>query len=69
MSERRFFGKTGRLPQNVNYAVKTVYLNPLLQEVPELGAKIKHSDKTEVQTLDKVANEALPSVFLVETYR
>jgi hypothetical protein len=57
------FVKTGDIPQNVNYAVKSSYVRSLLDSRPDRIAPIVNSLKT--TTDDRMISEVKKSVALV----
>lgn len=59
----------GSLPQSVNYAVKSAYLNLLLQTVPGIREKLPVSKERTKKAFDQWTAELAPSVFLVRVYQ
>jgi S1-C subfamily serine protease len=55
---------TGDLPQNVNYAVKSSFLLGFLESVPELVAKLKEPNTSELQVAD-LAEKAKRAAVLI----
>ncbi len=58
--------QTGMLPQNVNYAVKSAYVIPLLDAIPESSAKPKLGG---IKTFDDAVSLAQRAVCIVLVYR
>jgi S1-C subfamily serine protease len=56
---------SGALPQNVNYAIKSSYLLPLLEGVPELGGKLKQPSLAKERKFEDVVKEAQEAAALV----
>ena len=59
---------TGALPQNVNYALKSSALNVLLENLPEISAKLPEANPTKDRKFDDVEKEAESAVALVLVY-
>jgi len=58
--------QTGMLPQNVNYAVKSAYVLPLLDVIPESSSKPK---PVAIATFDRAVSLAERAVCIVLVYR
>ena len=61
------FESEGILPQNVNYAIKSIYLSRLLESVPEVSKKLKQPG-TKEKTVEEIASEAERSSVLILVY-
>ena len=59
---------TGSLPQNVNYAVKTAYVRPLLDLVPDCAERLPKPHSKSGRSFDDVAKEAEAATALVLVY-
>ena len=59
--------KTGALPENVNYAVKSSYLLSFLESVPEVSAKLKEPE-TKERKFEEVVKSAEQAAVLVLVY-
>jgi TPR repeat protein len=59
---------TGTLPQNVNYAVKSAYLSPLLESVPGLAASLKTTEFKPAVTPEVAIAALEAATYLVLTY-
>ena len=59
---------SGALPQNVNYAIKSFYVLPLLEAVPELRGKLKQPSPAMERKFDDVVKEAQEAAALVLVY-
>jgi hypothetical protein len=55
MTESVAYEKTGALPQNVNFAVKSAYALALLESQPALARKLKPSSASKRKFADVVA--------------
>lgn len=64
---KKAFESDGVLPQNVNYAIKSIYLSRLLESVPEVSNKLK-PPSSQKKTTEKIANEAEQSSVLILVY-
>ena len=56
---------SGALPQNVNYAIKSSCLLPLLEAVPELRGKLKQPSPAKDRKFQDVVKEAQEAAALV----
>ena len=59
---------SGALPQNVNYAIKSSYVLPLLEAVPELRGKLKQPSPAKERKFDDIVREAEEAAALVLVY-
>ena len=59
--------RTGALPENVNYAVKSSYLLSFLESVPEVSAKLKEPI-TKERKFEEVVKSAEQAAVLVLVY-
>ncbi len=59
----QMFAATGDLPQNVNYAIKSFYITPLINSLPKV--KSRASIKFSGQSLKAISSSAAPSILLV----
>ena len=57
----------GALPENVNYAVKSSYLQSFLESVPEVAAKLKEANTKEMK-FEEVVKSAEQAAVLVLVY-
>lgn len=58
---------TGAVPQNVNYALKSSYLQTFLQSIPDLSQKIKTDEL--LSSRSAAIDKAKKSVVLITTYK
>jgi serine protease Do len=58
---------SGSLPENVNYAVKSSFLLGFLESVPEVAAKLKEPNATDMK-FDDVVEQAKEAAVLVLVY-
>jgi TPR repeat protein len=65
LSDEAALQTSGVLPQNVNYAIKSSYLLPLLEGVPELGGKLKQPSLAKERKFEDVVKEAQEAAALV----
>src|ERR1035437_3669732 len=65
LSDEAALQTSGALPQNVNYAIKSSYLLPLLEGVPELGGKLKQPSPAKERKFADVVKEAQEAAALV----
>jgi TPR repeat protein len=65
LSDEAALQTSGVLPQNVNYAIKSSYLLPLLEGVPELGGKLKQPSPARERKFADVVKEAQEAAALV----
>jgi len=56
---------TGDMPQNVNYAIKSDYLEPLLKTIDGLEVK---PEKTEDKNLLELIDELKKSAVMIKVY-
>jgi TPR repeat protein len=61
------FESDGIVPQNVNYAIKSIYLSRLLESVPEVSGKLKPPG-TKEKTAEEIAGAAEQSSVLILVY-
>ena len=67
LSARAALSATGALPENVNYAVKSSYLQSFLESVPEVSAKLKELNAKE-RKFEDVVKSAEQAAVLVLVY-
>ena len=65
LSERAALATSGRLPENVNYAVKSSYALSLLESVPEASARLKEPNTTERKFEDVVKEVQSASALVI----
>jgi TPR repeat protein len=65
MSETTAFEKTGALPQNVNFALKSAYALALLESLPEVAAGLKTPRTATKRRFEDVVKEAQQAAALV----
>jgi S1-C subfamily serine protease len=59
---------SGALPENVNYAVKSAYVLPLLESAPEVAGKLPEAPVGKRRPWDEVVKDAEEAVALVLVY-
>jgi serine protease Do len=62
LSDRAALEETGMLPQNVNYALKSAYVLPLLEGARGMGGI---NDRTNTETFEDVVREVEAATVLV----
>jgi TPR repeat protein len=67
LSAKEALSRSGALPQNVNYAVKSSFLLGFLESVPEVAAKLKEPNTKDVKFSD-VVEQAKEAAVLVLVY-
>ena len=67
LSAKATLSTSGSLPENVNYAVKSSYLNSFLESVPEVAAKLKEPNAKDTK-FDDVVEQAKEATVLVLVY-
>ena len=65
LSARAALAKSGALPENVNYAVKSSFLLSFLESVPEVSAKLKEPNTKERKFDDVVKDAEKAAVFVL----
>ena len=59
---------TGSLPQNVNYALKSAYILPLLDSIPDLAGKLKEPNRAGRLAQDEVTKQTEAATCLILIY-
>jgi len=59
---------TGKLPQNVNYAVKSSFITAFLETLPEITAKLKEPYPAKARNSEDVVKEVQDATALVLVY-
>ena len=59
---------TGSLPQNVNYALKSGWVIPCLETIPDLTGKLKFPNRAKESLFSDVADKAKLAVVIVTSY-
>ncbi len=54
LSAKTIFKISGSLPQNVNYAIKSIYAKAMLDTLPEMFDKLIEPSKTKLDAIDRV---------------
>ena len=67
LSAKEALSRSGALPENVNYAVKSSFLLGFLESVPEVAAKLKEPNTKDMKFAD-VAEQAKEAAVLVLVY-
>jgi hypothetical protein len=67
LSAKEALSRSGALPQNVNYAVKSSFLLGFLESVPDVAAKLKEPNTKDVKFAD-VVEQAKEAAVLVLVY-
>ena len=62
------FQSTGSLPQNVNYAIKSAFIRPFLETIPDLEKGLKPSHDATHGVFDKIVGESQKATGLVIAY-
>jgi S1-C subfamily serine protease len=68
LDDAKTLGLTGSLPQNVNYALKSSYILPMLEPISDLAEKLPEPHASQERPFDAVAREAEAAVCLVLVY-
>ena len=62
------FRRTGVLPQNVNYALKSSFLLAVLESLPEIALKLKEPHISEKDLEEFLVSESKESIALILVY-
>jgi len=67
LNARAALAESGALPENVNYAVKSIFLLGFLESVPNVSAKLKEPN-TQEEKFEDVVKSAQQAAVLVLVY-
>ena len=68
LSEKNTLITTGMLPENVNYAIKSSFILPLFETIPELNNELSKSQDSKLKDRTKQIEYAKTAAVLIVTY-